>query len=168
MGGIIQTSHRSSHTSIILRATPTASRINGTGMKAAADCNTFKACFPVAIIYCAVEGMTSREMEFVSISRSSGSTEVRSSIAETIARSIPADSCMQMCVSRWKQDMNQPSHRRPGIRLQNSVPHRGTLVRCQDVRKFILRQFLYAVSCQEVCTIWFDAHCSPQFLTFWL
>ena len=62
MGGIIQTSHRSSHTSIILRATPTASRINGTGMKAAADCNTFKACFPVAMIYFGVEGMTSREV----------------------------------------------------------------------------------------------------------
>ena len=60
MGGILQTSHCSSHTSIIFSATPTASRIKGTGMKAAADCNTFKVCFPVAIIYCAVEGMTSR------------------------------------------------------------------------------------------------------------
>ena len=60
LGGILQTSHRSSHTSIILIVTPTASRINGTGMKAAADSNTFKACFPVAMIYCAVERMTSR------------------------------------------------------------------------------------------------------------
>ena len=29
-------------------------------MKAAADCNTFNVCFPVAMIYCAVEGTTSR------------------------------------------------------------------------------------------------------------
>ena len=28
-------------------------------MKDAADCNTFKASFPTAMIYCAVEGMTS-------------------------------------------------------------------------------------------------------------
>ena len=59
MGGILQTSHRSSQTSMIFRATPTASRINGTGMKAAADCNTFKASFPTAMKYCAVEGTTS-------------------------------------------------------------------------------------------------------------
>ena len=45
---------------MIFRATPIASRISGTGIKAAADCNTFKACFPVAMIYCAVEGTTSR------------------------------------------------------------------------------------------------------------
>ena len=54
MGGILQTSHRSSHTSIILSATPTASRINGTGMKAAADCNTFKVSFPTAMKYCKI------------------------------------------------------------------------------------------------------------------
>ena len=60
MGEILQTSHRSSHTSIILIATPTASRINGTGMKAAADCNTFKASFPTVMKYFDVEGMTSR------------------------------------------------------------------------------------------------------------
>ena len=30
-------------------------------MKAAADCNTFKVSFPVAMIYCAVEGMISWE-----------------------------------------------------------------------------------------------------------
>ena len=29
-------------------------------MKAAADCNTFKACFPEAKMYFDVEGMTSR------------------------------------------------------------------------------------------------------------
>ena len=29
-------------------------------MKAAADCNTFKVCFPVAKIYFDVEGMASR------------------------------------------------------------------------------------------------------------
>ena len=60
LGGILQTSHRSSHTSITFSATPTASRINGTGMNAAADCNTFKASFPTTMKYCAVEGMTSR------------------------------------------------------------------------------------------------------------
>ena len=60
LGGILQTSHRSSHTSIIFSATPTASRIKGTGIKAAADCNTFKVCFPMSMIYCAVEGTTSR------------------------------------------------------------------------------------------------------------
>ena len=60
MGRILQTSHLSSHTSIILSATPTASRINGTGMNAAADCNTFKASFPTVMKYFDVEGMTSR------------------------------------------------------------------------------------------------------------
>ena len=60
LGGILQTSHPSSHTSTIFSASPTASRINGTGMKAAADCNTFKVCFPMSMIYCAVEGTTSR------------------------------------------------------------------------------------------------------------
>ena len=54
----VQTSDRSSHISMILRATPIASRINGTGINAAADCKTTKACFPVAMIYCAVVGMT--------------------------------------------------------------------------------------------------------------
>ena len=29
-------------------------------MKAAADCNTFKVCFPVAMTYCTAEGTTSR------------------------------------------------------------------------------------------------------------
>ena len=62
LGGILQTSHRSSHSSIIFSAIPTASRINGTGIKAAADCNTLKACFPVAKIYFDVEGMTSRAL----------------------------------------------------------------------------------------------------------
>ena len=60
IGGILQTSHRSSHTSIIFSATPTASRINGIGTKAAADCNTFMASFPTTMKYFAVEGMTSR------------------------------------------------------------------------------------------------------------
>ena len=55
----VQTSHRSSHTSMILSATPIASRINGTGINAAADCKTTKACFPVAMIYCPVVGITS-------------------------------------------------------------------------------------------------------------
>ena len=32
----------------------------GTGMKAAADCNNIKACFPVAVIYSVVDGTTSR------------------------------------------------------------------------------------------------------------
>ena len=51
---------QTSHTSIIFSAMPTASFINGTGIKGAADCNDVKACFPVAVIYCAVVGMTSR------------------------------------------------------------------------------------------------------------
>jgi hypothetical protein len=45
---------------MIFSATPIASFINGTGMRDAADCNNVKACFPVAVIYCVVEGMTSR------------------------------------------------------------------------------------------------------------
>ena len=48
--------------SIIFSATPIASFINGTGMRDAADCNNVKACFPVAVIYFAVEGMTSRAL----------------------------------------------------------------------------------------------------------
>ena len=56
VGEILQTSH----TSIILIATSTASRNNGTGMKGAADCNPTKACFPAALIYCGPVGMTSR------------------------------------------------------------------------------------------------------------
>ena len=59
---ISQTSHRSSHTSIIFSATPTASRINGTGMKVAADCNTLKVSFPMAMKYCEFVGMTSRAL----------------------------------------------------------------------------------------------------------
>ena len=76
-------------------------------MKAAADCNTFKACFPVAMKYFAVEGMTSwglsddswiqmcvrdwrvsnnpltAALEFITRS----STEVHSLVAETVATS---------------------------------------------------------------------------------
>ena len=51
---------QTSHTSIIFIATPIDSFINGTGMRDAADCNNVKACFPVAVIYFAVVGMTSR------------------------------------------------------------------------------------------------------------
>ena len=123
MGRTLQTSHPSSHTSMILSATPTASRIKGTGIKAAADCSTFKVCFPVAMKYFTVEGTTSRgfsddfwiqmyvrdkrriridpltvALEFLSISRLSGSTEVHSSIAEIIAGSLPVGSCKQTCV----------------------------------------------------------------------
>ena len=39
-------------------AIPTASRTNGTGMRAAADCNTTKVCFPMAMKYCESVGMT--------------------------------------------------------------------------------------------------------------
>ena len=77
-------------------------------MRDAADCNNVKACFPVAVIYFAVVGMTSRgvsddfwiqmcqrdgriqinpltaALEFVSVSRSS--KEVHSFVAETIAK----------------------------------------------------------------------------------
>ena len=135
LGGILQTSNCSSHTSIIFKATPTASRINGTGMKAAPDCNTFKACFPVAMIYCAVEGTTSRwlseviwiqmcvrekvripsiwinpltaALEIVSITRSS--TGVRSFVAETIAiSSFSGRSCQwtQMCQRDGRMRIN--------------------------------------------------------------
>ena len=56
--GIAQTSH----TSMIFSATPIASFINGTGMRDAADCNNVKACFPLAVIYFDVVGMTSRAL----------------------------------------------------------------------------------------------------------
>ena len=49
--GIIQISH----TWLIFSVTPI---VNGTGMRDAAEC----ACFPVAVIYFAVVGMTSREI----------------------------------------------------------------------------------------------------------
>ena len=55
LGGMVHTSH----SSIIFSATPIASFISGTGMRDAADCNNIKACFPVAVIYFAVVGMTS-------------------------------------------------------------------------------------------------------------
>ena len=44
---------------MIFNATPIVSFMNGTGMRVAADCNNIKACFPVAVIYFAVVGMTS-------------------------------------------------------------------------------------------------------------
>ena len=55
LGGI----SRTSHTSIIFIATPIASFIIGTGMRAAADSNNIKACFPVAVMYFVVVGMSS-------------------------------------------------------------------------------------------------------------
>ena len=45
---------------MIFIATPIASCIIGTGIRAAADCNNVKACFPVAVIYFVFVGMTSR------------------------------------------------------------------------------------------------------------
>ena len=51
---------QTSQTSIILIATLIASCISGTGMTVAADCNNIKPCFPVAVIYFAVDGTTSR------------------------------------------------------------------------------------------------------------
>ena len=90
-------------------------------MKTAADCNNTKACFPAAIIYCAVVGMTSRGIsddfwiqmcvirqefpginpltvasEFVSITRSSA--ESQSFVAEIIANPFSDSSWVQMCV----------------------------------------------------------------------
>ena len=56
LGGMVHTSH----SSIIFSATPIASFINGTGMRDAADCNNVRVCFPVAVIYFSVVGMTSR------------------------------------------------------------------------------------------------------------
>ena len=52
---------RTSHTSIILTATPIASCSIGTGMTAAADCNSVKTCFPLAVRYFVIVGTTSRE-----------------------------------------------------------------------------------------------------------
>src|SRR5271168_2249700 len=39
------------HTSKIFSATPIASYSNGTGITAAADCNSVRSCFPLAVIY---------------------------------------------------------------------------------------------------------------------
>ena len=123
LGGILRTSH----TSIIFIATPIASRINGTGMRVAADCNNVKACFPVAVIYFVVVGMTSlgfsdnfwihmcvREMErlihwinpltaleFVSLTWSS--TDVYSFVAETIASSFSGSFWTQLVVKTFAQ-----------------------------------------------------------------
>jgi hypothetical protein len=52
---------RTSHTSIIFSATPIAFFKNGTGMTSAADCNSARACFPVAVIYSDVVGTTDEE-----------------------------------------------------------------------------------------------------------
>ena len=117
MSEILQTSQ----TSIIFSATSTASFINGTGIKGAAVCNKVKACFPVALIYCVVVGMTSpglsddswisdvrqrdgririyyltAALEFVSVTWWS-STEVGSFVVEVIG-SISGSSCTQKCV----------------------------------------------------------------------
>ena len=123
LGRILQTSHSST----IFTATPIASLINGTGMRVAADCKNVKACFPVAVIYFAVVGTTSRgfsddswiqmciserwedtrinpltpAFEFVSTSWSS--TEVRSLVAETIASSFSGSSWMQLIVKKFAQ-----------------------------------------------------------------
>ena len=81
-------------------------------MKAAADCNTTKACFPVAMKYCAVVGITSRE--------------------------ISDDFWSQMCIREGRNlhDMDQSSHRRLKISPHILVLrlHRGTLLRCRDYR----------------------------------
>ena len=85
-------------------------------------------------------------LEFVS-TRLSGSIEVHSFVAETIA-----------CTSSWKQmcvremagyESNLSPHLR--ICLHNSIlrHHRGTFPRCQDDRLLIFRQILDAVNCQE-------------------
>ena len=105
LGGIVQTSH----SPIIFSATPIASFINGTGMRDAADSNNIKACLPVAVIYFAVVGMTSRGFSddswiqmcvremggytsinpltaaLIFVSITSSSTEVNTFVAETIS-----------------------------------------------------------------------------------
>ena len=93
---------------MIFSETPIASLINGTGMRDAADCNNVKACFPVAVIYFAVEGM--------------------------ISRGFSVDSWIQMCVREMGGKGLILSHRRLGICLHNSVLHRGTFLRCRDDR----------------------------------
>ena len=50
LGRILQTSH----ISMIFSATPITSCINGTGMRAPADFNNNKACFPVDVMYSVV------------------------------------------------------------------------------------------------------------------
>ena len=101
---IVQTSH----TSIIFSVTPIASFISGTGMRDAADCNNVKACFPVAVIYFAVEGM--------------------------ISRGFSDNSWIHMCVREMGGKESILSHRRLGICLHNSILHRlgGTFLRCRD------------------------------------
>ena len=105
LGGIIQTSH----SPIIFSATPIASFINGTGMRDAADSNNINACLPVAVIYFAVVGMTSRGFSddswiqmcvremggytrinpltaaLIFVSMTSSSAEVNTFVAETIS-----------------------------------------------------------------------------------
>ena len=96
-------------------------------MRDAADCNNVKACFPVAVIYFAVVGMTSREfsddswiqmcdqrleegkirinpltaaLEFDPISRSSS---VHSIVAETNASSFSGSVWTQLIVKKFTQ-----------------------------------------------------------------
>ena len=153
---------------MIFSATPTASRIKGTGIKAAADCNTFKVCFPVAMIYCAVEGTTSRRLSDdiwiqMCVRDKARYESILSPLAynsspkylvppQKYSPSLPRRSLVHVqavpgwrCGSESSQDMSH-SYRRLGIRLQKSVLHRGTLVRCRDGRYFILRLFLDAVN----------------------
>ena len=67
-------------------------------MRDAADCNNVKACFPVAVIYFAVEGM--------------------------ISWGFSDDSWIQMCVREMEGKELILTHRRLGICLHNSVLHR--------------------------------------------
>ena len=75
-------------------------------MKAAADSNTFKACFKVAVIYFAVEGMTSR-----------GFSDSRFLDSEVHQR------------DRRIRDNSLTAALKF---VSNSVLHRGTLPRCRD------------------------------------
>ena len=90
-------------------------------MRDAADCNSVKTCFPVAVIYFAVEGM--------------------------ISWGVSDDSWIQMCVREMGGKESILSHRRLWICLHNSVLHRGIFLRYRDDS---FRQFLDAYVCQRL------------------
>ena len=144
-------------------------------MKAAADCNTFKASFPTAMKYCADEGTTSGRFsdDFWIQMRQRRQDSQRCDLilspppwnlspylgpqtpqGYTVTPSLPGCSRVQFralaipgCRSALerRQDKNQSSHRCLRISLRNSVVHRGTLHRRRDDRWFIFKQILTQV-----------------------
>ena len=177
---------------MILSATPIASRINGTGINAAAECMTTKACFPVAMIYCPVVGMTFRggfSDDFwiqMSVRTKAGYESNLSPLPWNLSpylcpqaqqrytlslstrlwvhfHAVPGSRCAS---ERW-QNINRSSHRPLGIRLQTSVLHRGTLLRRRDDLQFTSRLILKQLIVKKFVQIWFDAHFLPRFSS-WL